>query len=249
MGGEGYKRRDILDEDIIKAYLELKKIDAVARNYNIRTDYVVKVLTENNVHITTFQEHAKEKGNKILRCDLDGNILEEYICLNEAGEWLLKNGLTNAINARNAGMPIKMNIIKGLPYKGFIWKSDFYSNIGKEYLENIKNVRKKYYKENGNNYNKKSNCKICGNLISSNHNYCLTCFANLRLNNSIKNREKKLGITRDLLKEKIRTISFLQIAKEYGVTDNTIRKWCKAYNLPFRSSEIKKYTDEEWNEI
>lgn len=249
LGGEGYKRRNILDEDIINAYLDLKTINAVAKKHNITTEYIVKVLTKNNIPITTFQEHAKEKGNKILRCDLNGNVLEEYICLNDAGKWLLENNLTNAKTARNAGMPIKMNIIKSLPYKGFIWKSDFYSNIDKEYLENMKKVKKLYNEKNRNNYSKKSNCKNCGCLISSNHNYCLNCFSNLRLTQVIKNREENLGISRDILKEKIRTTSFLQIGKEYNVTDNAIRKWCKAYNLPFKSSEIKKYTDEEWINI
>ena len=31
---------------------------------------------------------------------------------------------------------------------------------------------------------------------------------------------------------------FTQIGKMFGVTDNTIRKWCKKYNLPFRRRDI-----------
>ena len=34
-----------------------------------------------------------------------------------------------------------------------------------------------------------------------------------------------------------------------GVSDNAIRKWCDSYNLPRKVSDIKKYTNEEWNEI
>lgn len=34
--------------------------------------------------------------------------------------------------------------------------------------------------------------------------------------------------------------SFVQIGKMYGVTDNTVRKWCKKYNLPFKREDIKK---------
>lgn len=54
---------------------------------------------------------------------------------------------------------------------------------------------------------------------------------------------------RDQLKQLIRTTSFLQIGKQFNVTDNTIRKWCKSLNLPYRSQDIKKYSDQEWNSI
>jgi hypothetical protein len=33
----------------------------------------------------------------------------------------------------------------------------------------------------------------------------------------------------------------------YGVTDNAIRKWCKAYGLPSKKSEIILVQD--WSEI
>lgn len=71
-------------------------------------------------------------------------------------------------------------------------------------------------------------------------------------NTKTKNEERKNNsiiierITREELKEKIRTFSFVAIGEEYGVTDNAIRKWCKKYNLPFKKTEIDKYTDEEW---
>ena len=35
--------------------------------------------------------------------------------------------------------------------------------------------------------------------------------------------------------------------REYG--DNTIRKWCKIVNLPYRTTDIKQYTNEEWEKI
>lgn len=51
---------------------------------------------------------------------------------------------------------------------------------------------------------------------------------------------------RDQLKRLIRTTPFLQIGKQFNVTDNTIRKWCKRLNLPYRTQDIKKYSDQEW---
>lgn len=47
----------------------------------------------------------------------------------------------------------------------------------------------------------------------------------------------------------IKTESFTSIAKKFGVSDNAIRKWCDKFNLPRKSSEIKQYTNEEWEKI
>jgi uncharacterized protein YjcR len=47
----------------------------------------------------------------------------------------------------------------------------------------------------------------------------------------------------------IRTIPFTKIGEKFGISDNAIRKWCDSYNLPRKSTEIKKYTDEEWELI
>ena len=55
--------------------------------------------------------------------------------------------------------------------------------------------------------------------------------------------------TRETLKEQIRFIPFKQIGRLYGVSDNTIRKWCKKMNLPHRVTDIETYSDEEWEQI
>ena len=56
-------------------------------------------------------------------------------------------------------------------------------------------------------------------------------------------------ISREELKKLIRTTPFTTIGKQYGVTDNTVRKWCDKYNLPRKVKEIKSYSDEEWELI
>ena len=56
-------------------------------------------------------------------------------------------------------------------------------------------------------------------------------------------------MTREELKILIRTIPFTKIGEKFGISDNAIRKWCDSYNLPRKSTEIKKYTDEEWELI
>jgi uncharacterized protein YjcR len=77
-------------------------------------------------------------------------------------------------------------------------------------------------------------CKKCGKEISDTFEYCDEC--------------------RDLLKaeelnELIHKYTFLKIGEMYGVSDNAVKKWCKLYNLPAKKSEIKQFSNEEWNKI
>lgn len=55
--------------------------------------------------------------------------------------------------------------------------------------------------------------------------------------------------SREELKVLIRTLPFTEIGKKYGVTDNSIRKGCLRVNLPILKRQIKKYTNDEWNNI
>ena len=48
------------------------------------------------------------------------------------------------------------------------------------------------------------------------------------------------------LKHLIRTLPFTTLAAQFGVSDNAIRKWCLAENLPKTKKEIQSYSDEEW---
>jgi uncharacterized protein YjcR len=54
---------------------------------------------------------------------------------------------------------------------------------------------------------------------------------------------------REELKFLIRNLPFTHIAEKYGVSDNTIRKWCKAERLPYKKQEIQLYNDEDWELI
>ena len=85
-------------------------------------------------------------------------------------------------------------------------------------------------------------CLICGCEISRSGTHCRECyFKYVKQNNLPVNREE--------LKSLIRNTSFTSIGKMFGVSDNAIRKWCNKYNLPKKSTEIKKYSDEEWENI
>lgn len=85
-------------------------------------------------------------------------------------------------------------------------------------------------------------CSFCGKEISRGANYCSEC--------SNKNRRiVQKRPNRDELKQLIRDYTFTELGRKYGVSDNSIRKWCKLVNLPYRTTDIKKYTNEEWEKI
>ena len=54
------------------------------------------------------------------------------------------------------------------------------------------------------------------------------------MNNNIPSKE--------LLIEKFKIYqSFSKVAKFFNCSDNAVRKWCKKYELPIHTSEIKNY--------
>lgn len=46
--------------------------------------------------------------------------------------------------------------------------------------------------------------------------------------------------TRDELESLITNSTFVSIAKKYGVSDNTVSKWCRYYGLPYRRRDIAR---------
>lgn len=86
-------------------------------------------------------------------------------------------------------------------------------------------------------------CLKCGKLITqySNSGLCTDCsHAERRV---VKRPDK------EELKRLIRSESFVKIGEMYSVSDNAIRKWCVAYNLPSKKAEINQFTDEQWSKV
>lgn len=84
-------------------------------------------------------------------------------------------------------------------------------------------------------------CKDCGKEISTRSLRCEECARKFARKADRPNREE--------LKALIRKKPFTQIAKDYNVTDNAIRKWCDSEKLPRTKKEINFYSDEEWKNI
>lgn len=74
----------------------------------------------------------------------------------------------------------------------------------------------------------------------------LTEEAKIHLSNSKRMVERP---SREVLKKEIRIYSFVSLGKKYGVSDKAISKWCIFYHLPSRKTDIKKYTNEEWEKL
>lgn len=88
---------------------------------------------------------------------------------------------------------------------------------------------------------RKTYCIDCKKEISPGSLRCVSCAAKAKI--------KEKVISREELKNLIRTLPFTKIGDMFNVTDNAIRKWCIYYNLPSKKKDIKLYSQEEWNII
>ena len=84
-------------------------------------------------------------------------------------------------------------------------------------------------------------CTKCNKPISNNSSLCVKC--------SQINSRKVERPDRDTFKNLIRTKSFCEIAKIFGVSSKSISKWCISYNLPSRKKEINNISDIDWTNI
>lgn len=118
-------------------------------------------------------------------------------------------------------------------------------------LENLRwvcpNCNQQLDTTNGKNrkqYTKKYYCIDCGKEIAKVSIRCKECDYKKRIIPC-----EVLPVTRDELKELIRSVPFTQIGEKYNVTDNTIRNWCDKFNLPRKKTDINKYSNEDWSRI
>ena len=159
---------------------------------------------------------------------IDPDIKEFSFCENTNRSWeSVRSELKKCILVcANCHREIHSNLISNLQLT-----SSFSEERAKEIDKLVENVKKHkiYY------------CSSCGIEVSKGHDYCPKCAA---LKKRLVSRP-----SREELKFLIRNKPFTQIGKQYGVSDNAIRKWCLIEDLPNKSSIIKQYTDEEWELI
>jgi len=139
--------------------------------------------------------------------------------------------------------------------------------VAQAFIPNPNNLHEVNHKD----YNKKNNC--VDNLEWCTHQenvrdmlehygikrkqkrYCIDCGKEIYYYKSTRcqkcasinrNKDRSHKPDRETLKFLIKNNPMLSVGKMFNVSDNAVRKWCKSYNLPYKSTEIRKYTDEEW---
>lgn len=226
LGGSGSKIYEIDETLILSLYEKYKTINKVVLETKYNKSIVSAVLKKNNIYILQAQEHQKNKGKHIMVYSLDKTLIKKFNSRSEVGEWLLLMKLSNAKNAMSAGYTVvyKLNNNIHLIYD-LIW---FY-----EHDNNIKNFHIDEKSLSNNNINKstKNTCPICGGYKNSKSQQCINCYN--------KNKIKKSKIvSKEVLEQDLAELSFVEIGKKYGVSDNAIRKWCKKYNLPYKKYKL-----------
>lgn len=99
-----------------------------------------------------------------------------------------------------------------------------------EYLENKKLKQEKLE-------NRKKICPICGKEFMAKNAEVKYCSVECYKLDTKGNRPSLPQLINDFKELK----SFVQVGNKYGVSDNAVRKWCKLYQIPFHTSELKEY--------
>ena len=246
LGGDGGKILELDEDKVIAKYQELKNLKKTGAYFECSPHTIADIIKKHNIKFFEWKEIDKENVNEIYLYDLCGNLLQIFQGRGEVGQWLIDNNLTTQINPYNAGDVIRHRFRRYKEFEafGYIWKIERNYNIEK-YKENKNQKAKIYYYK----ASKSNKCFICGKSILNDSILCNDCENAKRKQQAKEQRQEQYGITRETLKQEIRTTSFVKLSEKYEVSDNAIRKWCKSYNLPSKSSEIKKYSDEEWEKI
>lgn len=116
----------------------------------------------------------------------------------------------------------------GLDYCLFKKNEVYFCIVGDFYLKNIFNIYNSMIKGNS---QIRSKCPICGNLKTKNSKICINCYK--------IEKSSRIPTKENLEKLLFSLKNFKQIGKIYGVSDNAIRKWCKKYELPYKTKDIK----------
>lgn len=73
-------------------------------------------------------------------------------------------------------------------------------------------------------------CPVCGSFKDLKANVCYECYSNKKAAN-VPSKDKLLNL--------ILNFNISYIGKLYGVDGNSVRKWCKKYNLPYSKIDIE----------
>lgn len=82
-------------------------------------------------------------------------------------------------------------------------------------------------------------CIDCGKKITRGCTRCAEC-------NRLEERRKSGPRPEPvILAQEILSMGFCAVGRKYGKSDNAIRKWCKAYNMPIKKPEIQEWLNQQ----
>lgn len=243
-------RTDILDrkEEILQWIEEGQSKAYICKQLGCKQETLNSYLKKMNIEYAGRQNHNKGKVSKAYMPAL------EYIEKGFVKSHILKQKLI-----RDGIKEQKCEICGVSEWQGVILPLELHHKDGNHFnneLSNLQILCPNCHSIQGNNSGanrgrytqKKENvkqnkiCPICLiNSINSSSKMCTDCW--------YKSQRKAERPNRVELKNLIRTTPFTKIGEMFGVSDNSIRKWCKAENLPYKKTEINKISDEEWEKI
>jgi ribosomal protein S27E len=79
----------------------------------------------------------------------------------------------------------------------------------------------------------KNNCKTCGTIISRKAEYCMKCCnkSDKMKQSFLEKRKLKNRPLKEVLIESVKDIGYVKTGEKYEVSDTTIRKWIKQYDI------------------
>lgn len=224
--------------DIYKPFSEKSKVDYVA-DFNgklnkIQVKSCAKLTNDSTYDIDLTSTHRK--GTKTCRCFYNKNDIDFFACycLQRQEPILIPIEYCEGKNKVKIRINPQKNSGGSSPP---LYESDFlFEKIILDYPISPDCFNKEEF------VGKENRCLDCGKPILDSSTRCLSC----EMKRRTKEKEENFPLTREQLKDKIRTQSFVSIGTELNVTDNNIRKWCKHFQLPYTKKDIKAYSDEEW---
>ena len=89
---------------------------------------------------------------------------------------------------------------------------------------------------------KYTHCSQCGEVLlgKSTTGLCLSCYH--KSTRKVAERPEPLELAMKILAS-----NFCAVGREYDLSDNAIRKWCKTYNMPTKKEELRIWLEEQQN--
>lgn len=220
LGGEGNSHICVDEDSICRLYENGESIDKLSRKYNVSSTKIRQILLKHDVNIRTLKESLRLHGLNVYCIDESGNRFD-FSSLKSAAEFVLESGLTNSIKYTVVSSGIRNAILTGRKGYGYRWFTD---DLEKDYILRQR-MRIRNHDSDPTIYVKtKVPCPYCGSLMSKKSTMCCSCRKKYM-------QSKSNCPDKDVLCNLKKNHSNYQISNMYGVSETTVRKWLKKFDL------------------